>query len=119
MKTHLLLGTAAIALFGLAGPQVAHASYLPGAKAATSAPVMTLDSNSFQLASKGSGEGGSGHDAGDDNGGRHDSSDDSRHDSGDDGDDDESGSGRSKKRIPGGSGCDDAGDVAEHGSCGG
>ena len=36
------------------------------------------------------------------------------------GDDDTgSGSGRSKPRVPGGSGCDDAGDVAEHGACGG
>jgi hypothetical protein len=28
-----------------------------------------------------------------------------------------SGSGRSKLRVPGGSGCDSAGDVAEHASC--
>ena len=35
----------------------------------------------------------------------------------DDNDDDESGSGRSKPRVPGGSGCDDAGDIAEHAEC--
>ncbi len=29
----------------------------------------------------------------------------------------ESGSGRSRPRVPGGSGCDSAGDVAEHGGC--
>ena len=32
-------------------------------------------------------------------------------------DDDRSGSGRSRARIPGGSGCDDPGDVAEHPEC--
>lgn len=32
-------------------------------------------------------------------------------------DDNGSGSGRKKPRVPGGSGCDDAGDVAEHASC--
>ena len=34
-------------------------------------------------------------------------------------DDNGSGSGRDKPRIPGGSGCDDPGDVAEHAECGG
>jgi hypothetical protein len=34
-------------------------------------------------------------------------------------DDDTSGSGRDKPRIPGGSGCDDPGDVAEHAECSG
>lgn len=35
------------------------------------------------------------------------------------GSDDASGSGRSRPRVPGGSGCDDAGDIAEHAGCGG
>jgi len=34
-------------------------------------------------------------------------------------DDSPSGSGRRKPRIPGGSGCDDAGDIAEHPECSG
>ncbi|MGB3315072.1 MAG: hypothetical protein WBB85_11720 [Albidovulum sp.] len=33
--------------------------------------------------------------------------------------DDASGSGRSRPRVPGGSGCDDPGDVAEHAGCSG
>lgn len=63
----------------------------------------------------GGGSGSSSHDDGDDHSGT--SSD-------DDGDDDEgddsastSGSGRKKARVPGGSGCDSAGDIAEHASC--
>lgn len=50
------------------------------------------------------------HDSGDDHGGRG---------SDDDDDDNGSGSGRHKPRVPGGSGCDDAGDVAEHPACSG
>lgn len=49
--------------------------------------------------------------------------DDGRHGGGDDADgsddDNGSGSGRDRPRVPGGSGCDDAGDVAEHAGCGG
>lgn len=44
---------------------------------------------------------------------------DGKEDSPDDDDDDESGSGRDKPRIPGGSGCDDPGDVNEHPECAG
>jgi hypothetical protein len=71
----------------------------------------------MQFADKGSDDG-AGHDAGDDKGGdRNRGSDDNSDDDNDD--NDGSGSGRSKPRVPGGSGCDDAGDVAEHASCGG
>ncbi len=51
---------------------------------------------------------------GSDDGAGHDSNDD--HGS-DDNDDDSSGSGRSKARVPGGSGCDSARDIAEHAEC--
>ena len=61
----------------------------------------------LQMAKNGADDG-PGHDQGDDHGGR----------GGDDDDDDNgSGSGRDKPRIPGGSGCDDPGDVAEHAEC--
>ncbi|WP_267634222.1 hypothetical protein [Frigidibacter sp. RF13] len=61
----------------------------------------------LQMAKNGADDGPD-HDQDDDHGGR----------GGDDDDDDNgSGSGRDKPRIPGGSGCDDAGDVAEHAAC--
>jgi hypothetical protein len=68
----------------------------------------------MQLAKKGSDDG-AGHDAGDDHGGSNGNS----GGGGNNSDDDESGSNRSKPRVPGGSGCDDAGDVAEHSGCAG
>jgi hypothetical protein len=52
-------------------------------------------------------------DDGDDDGDK--AEDSASHDSDDDGD--ASGSNRRKPRVPGGSGCDDAGDVAEHAEC--
>jgi hypothetical protein len=74
-----------------------------------------------------SGSGSSGHGGGDDDGdddgdsGNDGGGDDGTPDQGggndDDGDNDVSGSGRSKPRVPGGSGCDDPGDVAEHPEC--
>lgn len=64
----------------------------------------------------GSGSSNSGHN--ESNSGSHDNDDnDSADDNGDDNDNDESGSGRRKPRVPGGSGCDDPGDVAEHAGC--
>jgi hypothetical protein len=91
---------------------------------APAAPLMQLaekgssdNSGSGSSGSGSSGSSGSGssgdsddNDSGDDNGGDDDSSD-------DDGDDDASGSGRSKPRVPGGSGCDSAEDIAEHPEC--
>jgi hypothetical protein len=65
-------------------------------------PATQMASNS------GSGSANSGPGGGDDDGPDHEDED---HDG------DESGSGRSKPRVPGGSGCDDAGDVEEHASC--
>ncbi len=108
MKT-ILLATTAL-LFAFAGTASASAITDLGDDTTTSKAQV------IQLAKKGSDDG-AGHDAGDDKGGDRDrGSDDSRDD---DNDGDDSGSGRSKPRVPGGSGCDDAGDVAEHSSCGG
>ncbi|MBF9036232.1 hypothetical protein HKCCE2091_18460 [Rhodobacterales bacterium HKCCE2091] len=59
------------------------------------------------------------HESDDDHGGRgrdDDHDDDSRGRGGRD-DDRDSNSGRDRPRIPGGSGCDDAGDIAEHAEC--
>lgn len=79
-----------------------------------SAPVMTFD-----LARRGADDG-PGHDAGDDHGGRGRGGDDSsgRGRGGDDDSRNDGGHG-GRERIPGGSGCDSAGDIAEHGGCSG
>ena len=61
--------------------------------------------------------GGDDNDSGDDNDDDDNSGQGGGDDSDDDGDDDSSG--RDEPRIPGGSGCDDAGDIAEHPECGG
>lgn len=67
----------------------------------------------LQMARRGADDG-----PGDDNDGRGGGSDDSSDDSSSDDDSsDDDGSGRKKPRIPGGSGCDDAGDVLEHAEC--
>lgn len=73
------------------------------ARGASDTPLM-------QLARRGADDG-----PGDDNDGRGGDSDDSSDD--DSSDDDGSGSGRDRPRIPGGSGCDDPGDVQEHAAC--
>lgn len=65
----------------------------------------------------GSGGGDDNDDSGSDDSGSDDNS--SSGGSGDDSSDDGDSSGRDKPRIPGGSGCDDAGDIAEHPECGG
>lgn len=109
MKT-ILLATTAL-LFAFTGAASASAIIDLGNDTAASKVQV------IQLAKKGSDDG-AGHDSGDDKGGdRSRGSDDNSSDDNDDNDD--SGSGRSKPRVPGGSGCDDAGDVAEHASCGG
>lgn len=67
----------------------------------------------------GSDDSGSGSDdGGSDDGGSDDDDDNSGSGGGDDDSDGDS-SGRDEPRIPGGSGCDDAGDIAEHPECGG
>jgi hypothetical protein len=101
----------------------------------------TTQNDFLVLAKKGSDDGGGDDNGGDDNGGDDnggddnggdnnsgggsDDSDDSNDDNGgdssfnDDSNDDspQTNSNRRKKRIPGGSGCDDPGDVAEHAAC--
>lgn len=88
---------------------------------------LTAGTALMQLAKKGSDDGGS-HDSGDDHGGSSGNSGSGSSNSGhgssnsgsshdDDDDDNSSGSGRSKPRVPGGSGCDSAGDIAEHAEC--
>lgn len=80
------------------------------------------DSGSGNSGSGNSGSGGGDDDGGDDNG-DDDGDDDNGGDRDDSADDDsnddspQSNSNRRKPRIPGGSGCDDAGDVAEHPEC--
>jgi hypothetical protein len=69
----------------------------------------------------GGGDGGRGRgsddNGGDNRGGRGGSTDDNSSASSNNSANDVSGSGRKKPRIKGGSGCDDAGDVAEHAAC--
>lgn len=72
------------------------------------ASTITVD-GLMQLARRGADDGPN-HDANDDRGGRN------RVNSNDD---NGSGSGRKKPRVPGGSGCDSAHDIAEHASCSG
>lgn len=98
MKAILLASTAL--LIALAGPASASPTdEFSGATISAKAPVM-------QFA-----------DSGSDDGSDHDSGDDRDDDSNDDDDDDGKASGRKKVRVPGGSGCDDADDVAEHPEC--
>jgi hypothetical protein len=74
---------------------------------------------------RGGGDDRSGRGGGDDHSGRghdgDDDHDDDHHDDDDDHDDDHDddvrGSGRDRPRIPGGSGCDDPGDILEHPEC--
>jgi hypothetical protein len=85
-------------------------------------PIITKDTaNYIQEAKRGRGRGGDDNRSesrSDDRGGKSKSSTTkSRSRSSDD--NGASGSGRKKPRVPGGSGCDDAGDVAEHAECGG
>lgn len=77
----------------------------------------TLGAPWMQLARNGADDAGgddnSGSGGGDDNSGSGGDDDD------DDSDEDGSGSGRESPRVPGGSGCDDAGDAQEHAECAG
>jgi hypothetical protein len=67
--------------------------------------LKTDDGSEFMEAKRGRGRGGDDR-GGNRRGGRVNSTDDNG-----------SGSGRRKPRVPGGSGCDDAGDIAEHAAC--
>jgi hypothetical protein len=98
-----------------------------------STPSVMVSHDGMIILARGGGDGGGdgggrgrgGDDNGGDNHGGNDDADDNSPDDNsqdDDGVDDNSpndvsGSGRKKPRIPGGSGCDDPGDVAEHAGC--
>lgn len=74
------------------------------------APVIKTDDGTTMMeAKRGRGRGGDDR-GGDRRGGKARSTDDNSRGT-------ESGSGRKKPRVPGGSGCDDAGDIAEHAGC--
>lgn len=121
MKTLTLLTLTAFALSGVAFTSPASAAvdaktFLQGSTAVPA--ISTTATEQYQLARRGSDDRG-----GDDSGrgrgrGGDDRGDDDRGGArGGGSNDDESGSGRRKPRIPGGSGCDDAGDIAEHPEC--
>jgi hypothetical protein len=130
MKLPLSFGICAIALTSFATPQTAAAA-LTAFEVPDAALLQSDDGATFQLARGGDDDrggddhGGRGGDddrggrGGDDDRGDHDRDDDhgGHHDGDDDGPDHKSGSGRDKSRVPGGSGCDDSGDVAEHAEC--
>lgn len=102
---------------GLTAPSLASAStnidFDPILRKMETAPVATTNEGSFEVAKRGRGRG---------RGGERDRrNDDDRGDNRDrvrdrDREDGRSGGGR-RPRIPGGSGCDDPGDVAEHAEC--
>ena len=120
MKLTSLLASAAIATTGLSVPTMTVASidlsFAPLNVQVDSGHGIIEDDGSFETAKRGRGRGrGGDRDRGgdDDRGGR-DRNDDgpSSRDRNDDGP-----SGRDRPRIPGGSGCDDPGDVIEHAEC--
>lgn len=124
MKRVLMLTVCTIVL---GQPALAHFDAAPASKAdAVTLALSGMSDDATILLAKHGSDDGPDHDANDDKGGDRDDDDDDRDNSGkgssgssgsSDDDDDSSGSGRSKPRIPGGSGCDDAGDVAEHADC--
>ena len=117
MKVTVLLAAGTLALSGLMAPEVADAALGGLVLPQTDTPQAVADSDTPMLADRGRGRGRGGDRHDDDDDDDHD--DDDRDDMHDDDSRPGSGSGRSKPRIPGGSGCDDAGDVAEHAGCAG
>ena len=132
MKLQLILGASTLALMGLSAPHAAVAAIGPelglGQASISSADVASPGDGTFKLSRRGGDDGnddrGRGDDdrdddddrgrgrgrGGDDDNGHHGRSHDRK---GDDGND----SGRRRPRIPGGSGCDDPGDILEHPEC--
>lgn len=100
MKT-LLLSTTLVALALGALPAAADVGS-SGSRIAGTEAFAGPSHDVFDRRGRGRGRGGDDHRSGEDRGGR---------------DDKGSGSGRDRPRIPGGSGCDDPGDVAEHPEC--
>jgi hypothetical protein len=120
MKLTALLAAGAISLTGLMAPEPADAALGGLVLPQTDVPQAVADNDSPVLADRGRGRGRGGDDNGrDDNGGDDRGSDDRGGRDRSNDDNGRSGSGRDKPRIPGGSGCDDAGDIAEHAECSG
>ncbi len=138
MKVQPFLSGAALATACLCLPQIAAArsntAILSGIEAPLTLKNTTVDASTYQLADRGRGRGGDGggdrgrgggrdhdsrgdrdHDRGGDR--NHDRGGDRDHDQGRDHDRDNNRDGGRRTRIPGGPGCDDAGDVAEHAGC--
>lgn len=122
MNMNTLWAGAALAGFALMTPSVSLASIGTGFDTLTptvlSGPMVSDDDGSYEEARRGRGRGRGGDRDRDDD--RSDRSDDRRNDRSDDRRDDrrnDSSSGRDRPRIPGGSGCDDPGDIAEHPEC--
>lgn len=112
MKTLILAGTSVLAMAVMAGPGTADARFDNGGLSLTS-DAITGEVVIARQGRSGTGERGRDRDRSSDDRGRHDSGDDNgRHRGGDD-----SGSGRDRPRVPGGSGCDSARDIAEHPEC--
>ncbi len=109
MTLKQFLSSATLVIAGISAPQFAaavDATLLPGIDLSVSSEVATDDGGTFDVARRGRGRGGDD----DRSRGRHRSTDDQKKGG-------KSGSGRSKPRIPGGSGCDDPGDIREHAEC--
>ena len=128
MKVQPFLSGAALATACLCLPQIAAArsntAILSGIEAPLTLKNTTVDASTFQLADRGRGRGGDGRGDRDRGGDRgrggdrdHGRGGDRDHDQGRDHDRDNNRDGGRRTRIPGGSGCDDAGDVAEHAGC--
>jgi hypothetical protein len=128
MKVQPFLSGAALATACLCLPQIAAArsntAILSGIEAPLTLKNTTVDASTFQLADRGRGRGGDGRGDRDRGGDRgrggdrdHGRGGDRDHDQGRDHDRDSNRDGGRRTRIPGGSGCDDAGDVAEHAGC--
>ncbi len=128
MKLQQILGASTFALMGLSAPHAAVAAIGPelglGQTSISSADAALPDDGTFKLSRRG------GDDRNDDRG-RDDNDRDDNRGRGRGGDDDNghhgrghdrkgddgNGSGRGRPRVPGGSGCDDPGDILEHPEC--
>lgn len=113
MKSLHLLACSALVAGSLCTPTISFASLGTGGNLGVltfdQSPTAETNDGSYQEARRGRGRGGD-RDRGD--------RDDSRSDR-DDRRDDRSSGGRSRPRVPGGSGCDDPGDILEHPECSG
>ena len=120
MKTHHLIAAAVLSAAGMTVPGLSFAAvsatHEVTGQLSLTAPAAVHDDTGLEVAEKGRGRGRGGDRARDDD--RRERSErrertESRERS------DDRASGRSRPRIPGGSGCDDAGDIAEHPACSG